>query len=65
MKVLPIIASLFLATTPFVFPATASETLIVAQAIDPQIKNNVAREISVKINSDGNGGKWGYYCQAG
>ena len=53
---LPIIASLFLASTPFVPPAVASETRIIAQEINPYIKNNIAREISVKITSEENGG---------
>ncbi|MGL5076757.1 MAG: S1 family peptidase, partial [Waterburya sp.] len=53
---LPIIASLFLVSTPCIHPVTASETEIIAQNVDPYIKNNIAREISVKITSAENGG---------
>ena len=53
---LPIIASLFLVSTPFIPPAVASETEIIAQKIDPYIKDNIAREITVKISSAENGG---------
>jgi tetratricopeptide (TPR) repeat protein len=53
---LPIIASLFLVSAPFIPPVTATETEIVAQNIAPHIKNNIAREISVKITSAENGG---------
>ncbi|MDJ0589145.1 MAG: serine protease [Pleurocapsa sp. MO_226.B13] len=53
---LPIIASLFLASTPFIPPAVASETQIIAQAMNLYIKDNIAREISVRISSVENGG---------
>jgi tetratricopeptide (TPR) repeat protein/S1-C subfamily serine protease len=53
---LPIIASLFLVSTPLMPVVIASETEIIAQNIDPHIKNNIAREISVKITSAENGG---------
>jgi tetratricopeptide (TPR) repeat protein len=53
---LPIIASLFLASTPFIPPVTATETEIIAQNIDPHIKNNIARQITVKITSAESGG---------
>ena len=53
---LPIIASLFLASTPFTTPAVAAETKIIAQEISPYIKDNIAREISVKITSEENAG---------
>jgi tetratricopeptide (TPR) repeat protein/S1-C subfamily serine protease len=53
---LPIIASLFLVSTPCIHPTIAAETEIIAQNIDPYIKNNIAREISVKITSAENGG---------
>ena len=53
---LPIIASLFLASTPFTILTIASENQIISQAINPHIKDNIAREISVKITSEENGG---------
>jgi tetratricopeptide (TPR) repeat protein len=53
---LPIIASLFLASTPFIPPVSATETEIIAQNINPHIKNNLARQISVKISSAESGG---------
>ena len=53
---LPIITSLFLVSTPFVPPKVASETEIIAQEINPYIKDNIAREITVKITSQSNGG---------
>jgi len=48
---LPIIASLFLVSAPFIPPVTATATEIIAQNIAPHIKNNIAREITVKITS--------------
>ena len=53
---LPIITSLFLASTPFIIPAVTSETQIIAQGINPHIEDNIAREISVKITSEENVG---------
>jgi S1-C subfamily serine protease len=53
---LPIIASLFLVSTPLMPLVIASEIEIIAQNINPYIKNNIAREISVKITSAENGG---------
>ena len=53
---LPLIASLFLVSTPLAVPATASETEIVAAEINPYIKDNIARQISVKVDSTDNGG---------
>ena len=53
---LPIIAALFLVSTPLVLPATASKSEIVATDINPYIKDNIAREISVKITSADSGG---------
>jgi S1-C subfamily serine protease len=53
---LPIIASLFLVSPPLMPLVIASEIEIIAQNINPYIKNNIAREISVKITSAENGG---------
>ena len=53
---LPIIAFLFLSATPFIPPVVASETEVIAQNIAPYIKDNIAREITVKISSRENGG---------
>ena len=53
---LSLIASLFIVSTPIVLPATASETKIIAQEINPYIKDNIAREITVKISSEDSGG---------
>ena len=53
---LSIITSLLLASTPLASTVVALETQIIAQEIDPFIKNNIAREISVKIDSAENGG---------
>jgi tetratricopeptide (TPR) repeat protein/S1-C subfamily serine protease len=59
---LPIIASLFLVSTSYSSLATViktdntKETTVIAQNIDPYIKDNIAREITVKISSDENGG---------
>ncbi|MDJ0589141.1 MAG: serine protease [Pleurocapsa sp. MO_226.B13] len=53
---LPIIASLFLVATPSIPPVIASKPEIVAQNIHPYIKDNIAREITVKITSAENGG---------
>lgn len=52
----PIIASLFIAYTPDHIPVIALETEIIAQTINPYIKCNIAREISVKVTSFENGG---------
>lgn len=52
---LPIIASLFLVSTPL-NPVVALEKTIVAQDIQPYIKDNIAREITVRINSTDNSG---------
>jgi S1-C subfamily serine protease len=53
---LPIIVSLFLVSPSWMPLVNASETEIIAQNINPYIKNNIAREISVKITSAENGG---------
>jgi tetratricopeptide (TPR) repeat protein/S1-C subfamily serine protease len=66
---LPIITSLFLVSTSCSSLATGSETEntqkttviehnteVIAQNIDPYIKDNIAREITVKITSAENGG---------
>ena len=50
------IAWLFLFSTPFVLPATVSSPEIIVQEINPHIKDNIARKISVKITSEENGG---------
>ena len=53
---LPIITALILGSTPFIAPAVRTETTIGAQSINPYIKDNIAREITVKISSEENGG---------
>jgi len=53
---LSIIASLFLVSTPLISPVTTTEVNLIAQNINPYIKNNIAREITVKITSAENGG---------
>ena len=53
---LPIITALILGSTPFTAPAVRTETTIAAQSINPYIKDNIAREITVKISSEENGG---------
>ena len=66
---LPLIASIFFASTSCSYPVvktqaeniaqtqpTTQETEIIAQEINPYIKDNIAPEISVKINSAENGG---------
>lgn len=51
-----IIASLFLVSTPLISPPVAAETIMIAQEINPYIKDNIAREVTVKITSAENGG---------
>ena len=51
-----ILASLLLAATPMTALVVATETKILAQEINPYIKDNIAREITVKISGAENGG---------
>ncbi len=54
-RYLPLIAALILSPAPFIVPTVASETELIASEIAPELKE-YARSISVKIDSNNNGG---------
>ncbi len=54
-RYLPLIAALILSPAPFIIPAVASATELIAVEIAPELKS-YAKSISVKIDSNNNGG---------